>query len=179
MPQPARSSSATGSRQRASERGAGELDRRSRGGGVSGPPGGSDLPSGLRSLSVTIDTSEIASPHDFGFQLRHYVVAPEVREGEKLVEIVRLGSGRLVKIDVVSAGTVDEPRLELTVFSADPLTPSDVGEARRRVCTTPRPRRASSRQRPWPPSGRAGWDTGTATSRESLRPSRGGSTWSG
>lgn len=84
-------------------------------------------------MSVTIDTSEIASPHDFGFQLRHYVVAPEVREGEKLVEIVRLGSGRLVKIDVVSAGTVDEPRLELTVFSADPLTPSDVGEARRLV----------------------------------------------
>ena len=100
---------------------------------MSGLPGGTDLPSGLRSLSVTIDTSEIASPHDFGFQLRHYVVAPEAREGEKLVEIVRLGSGGLVKIDIVSAGTVDEPKHELTVFSADPLTPSDVGEARRLV----------------------------------------------
>ena len=54
---------------------------------MSGPPGGSDLPSGLRSLSVTIDTSEIASPHDFGFQLRQYVVAPEVREGEKPLDV--------------------------------------------------------------------------------------------
>jgi hypothetical protein len=45
---------------------------------------------------LTIGPSEIASPYDFGFQLRHYVVAPEAREGRKLVEIVRLGSGKLL-----------------------------------------------------------------------------------
>jgi hypothetical protein len=39
---------------------------------------------------LTINPSDIAPPHDFGHQLRHYVVAPELREGQKLVEIVRL-----------------------------------------------------------------------------------------
>jgi 3-methyladenine DNA glycosylase/8-oxoguanine DNA glycosylase len=82
---------------------------------------------------LTIDPSEIAPPHDFGFQLRHYVVAPEARDGRTLVEIVRLASGRLVKIDIRSRGTVQEPRLELRLSSARALSPSEVREARRLV----------------------------------------------
>jgi N-glycosylase/DNA lyase len=82
---------------------------------------------------VAVDRSEITAPHDFGFQLRHYVVAPEVREGSTLVEIARLASGDLVKIDIRSLGTVEEPRLELTLFSAERLSPSKVKEARRLV----------------------------------------------
>jgi N-glycosylase/DNA lyase len=82
---------------------------------------------------LTIDPSEIAPPHDFGFQLRHYVVAPEAREGRKLVEILRLGSGRLVKIDIGSLGILEEPRLELALSSAQALSPAEVGEARRLV----------------------------------------------
>jgi 3-methyladenine DNA glycosylase/8-oxoguanine DNA glycosylase len=87
----------------------------------------------LFSTQVITGGTEIAAPHDFGFQLRHYVIAPEVREGHKLVEIVRLSSGGLVKVDVVSRGTVDAPRLELTVFSGEPLAPVQVDEVRQRV----------------------------------------------
>jgi N-glycosylase/DNA lyase len=82
---------------------------------------------------LAIDPSKIAAPHDFGFQLRHYVVAPEARDGQELVEIVRLGSGKLVKIDVRSLGTVQQPRLELTLSSDHALSPPEREEARRLV----------------------------------------------
>ncbi len=85
------------------------------------------------STQITIGPADIAAPHDFGFQLRHYVVAPEVREGQKLVEIVRLASGDLVKIDVLSLGTAEEPRLELRLFSGARLSPSQIKEAGRLV----------------------------------------------
>jgi 3-methyladenine DNA glycosylase/8-oxoguanine DNA glycosylase len=87
----------------------------------------------LFSTQVTTGGAEIAAPHDFGFQLRHYVIAPEVREAQKLIEIVRLSSGDLVKVDVVSRGTVDAPRLELTISSGEPLPPVQVEEVRERV----------------------------------------------
>jgi 3-methyladenine DNA glycosylase/8-oxoguanine DNA glycosylase len=90
---------------------------------------------GLCSTQVVIDTSDISAPHDFSFQLSHYVIAPEVREGEKLVQIVRLSSGDLVKVDVVSRGTVEAPRLELTIFSREPLARTEVDEARERVAS--------------------------------------------
>jgi N-glycosylase/DNA lyase len=60
-------------------------------------------------------------------------VVPEVREGRQLVEIVRVGSGKLVKIDIGSSGTLEEPQLELTLDSADALSRTDVAEARRLV----------------------------------------------
>jgi DNA-3-methyladenine glycosylase II len=82
---------------------------------------------------LTIDSSDIAAPYDFGFQLRHYVVHPEVRDGQQLVAIVRLTSGQLVKIDIRSLGTLDEPQLELNLYSAEPITPPEVAEARRLV----------------------------------------------
>jgi 3-methyladenine DNA glycosylase/8-oxoguanine DNA glycosylase len=87
----------------------------------------------LFSTRVVIGGAEIAAPHDFGFQLRHYVIASEVREGQKLVEIVRLSSGRVVKVDVVSQGTVEVPRLELTIFAAEPLSPVQVDEVSEQV----------------------------------------------
>lgn len=63
------------------------------------------------------------------------MIAPEVREGEKLVQIVRLSSGALVKVDVASRGTVDTPRLELTIFSDEPLAPAQDDEVRERVAS--------------------------------------------
>jgi hypothetical protein len=54
---------------------------------------------------VTIGHADIAAPYDLGFELRHYVLAPELREAEKLVEIVRLASGGLAKVDVASSAT--------------------------------------------------------------------------
>lgn len=83
---------------------------------------------------VTIDGASIVAPDDFNFQLRHYVVAPEVREGDKLVEIVRLRSGRLVKVDVTSGGTVSAPSVRLAIISRDQDLPTkEIDEARQRV----------------------------------------------
>ena len=82
---------------------------------------------------LTIGPSEIAPPYDFGFQLRHYVVAPAARDGRQLVEIVRLGSGKLVKIDIRSLGALEEPQLELTLSSGHVLSRTELGEARRLV----------------------------------------------
>ena len=48
---------------------------------------------GLFSAQVTTGGAEIAAPYDFGFQLRHYVIAPEVREGQKLVDHRKLPDG--------------------------------------------------------------------------------------
>ena len=47
-----------------------------------------------------------------GFQLRHYVLAPEPREAEKLVQIVRLASGGLAEVDVESRGTSAAPCID-------------------------------------------------------------------
>jgi 3-methyladenine DNA glycosylase/8-oxoguanine DNA glycosylase len=82
---------------------------------------------------LTIDSSDIAPPFDFGFQLRHYVVHPEVRDGQQLVEIARLTSDKLVKIDIGSLGTVERPQLELSLSSAQPISPAEVAEARQLV----------------------------------------------
>jgi N-glycosylase/DNA lyase len=60
-------------------------------------------------------------------------VAPEAREDRHLVEIVRVGSGKLVKIDIRSVGTLVEPELELRLSSPEALSPSEVAEARRLV----------------------------------------------
>lgn len=85
------------------------------------------------SAQITIGEPEIAAPHDFGFQLRHYVIAPEVRQNETLVEIVRLSSGDLVKVDIESRGTVDAPQIELTIAHGEPLSSAQVDEIRERV----------------------------------------------
>ena len=82
---------------------------------------------------LTIDSSDIAPPFDFGFQLRHYVVHPKVRDGQQLVEIARLTSDKLVKIDIGSLGTVERPQLELSLSSAQPISPAEVAEARQLV----------------------------------------------
>jgi N-glycosylase/DNA lyase len=92
-----------------------------------------DRPGRLFRASFSFEPSDIAAPHDFGFQLRHYVVAPEVREAEKLVQIVRLESSSLVKIDVVSAGTAEEPRLSVTLHSQERVSPAVIEDARGRV----------------------------------------------
>lgn len=82
---------------------------------------------------LTIDSSDIAPPYDFDFQLRHYLVHPETQDGQQLVAIVRLASGKLVKIDIRSLGTLQEPQLELSFSSAQLIPPAEVAEARRLV----------------------------------------------
>lgn len=62
-------------------------------------------------VRTTIDWAEIAPPHDFGFQLRHYVTAPEVRTDRRSSTSCAAPSGILVKVQVRSSGTVERPRL--------------------------------------------------------------------
>lgn len=80
---------------------------------------------------LRVDASEIAAPYDFGWQLRHYVVPPEVREGPTLVDIVRTRSGALIKLDVVSCGSVTHPCLELALTSSSVLGDSELDDVRR------------------------------------------------
>ena len=77
---------------------------------------------------IMIESRDIVAPYDFGFQLRHYVVAPETREGESLVEIMRLSTGDLVKVEVESRGTVEEPAVHLTVSATTALSPALIEE---------------------------------------------------
>lgn len=86
-----------------------------------------------QTATLWMDATEIAPPHDFAFQLRHYVVAPEVREGPKLVQILRLASGALVMAEVTSHGTVETPKLQIVLSPTDPLSASEVEEARRLI----------------------------------------------
>ena len=83
--------------------------------------------------SIRTGATEIAPPHDFSFQLRHYVMAPEVREGEALVQVVRLANGTLVRAEVTSHGTAEAPSLEIALSSKGALSASEVDEARRLV----------------------------------------------
>ena len=87
----------------------------------------------VHQAEVVLDDSVIVAPYDFRFQLRHYVVAPESREGERLIEIVRLSTERLVRVEIASRGTVAAPRLHLDVASHGPLAPGDLEETRELV----------------------------------------------
>ena len=87
----------------------------------------------LHTTSTVIDSSEIRAPHDFGFQLRHYVVSPELRDGDRLVEIVQTASGSAVKVDVTSSGSVERPCLDLAIHAHEPLAASEVDEIRSMV----------------------------------------------
>lgn len=80
-----------------------------------------------------IGEPDVVAPHSFDFQLRHYVIAPEVREGDTLVEIFRLASDRLVKVEVTARGSVEHPVLQLVVACVDPISASDLTEIRDRI----------------------------------------------
>jgi N-glycosylase/DNA lyase len=82
------------------------------------------------SAHATIDRADIAPPHDFGFQLRHYVIAPEVRESDKLIEVFRTAAADLVKVEVSSCGCVQQPCLDLRLQAHRPLSPADVSHVR-------------------------------------------------
>lgn len=94
---------------------------------------GADAAGDLFRVELSLGVPDIVKPHDFSFQLRHYVVAPEVRDGSTLVEIIRLRSGSLVKVEVRSAGSVEEPRIEVAIVAPEPISSSAVDEVRAQV----------------------------------------------
>jgi 3-methyladenine DNA glycosylase/8-oxoguanine DNA glycosylase len=82
---------------------------------------------------MELGKAHVAAPHSFEFDLAHYVIAPEVREDDTLVQVFRLRSGPLVKVDVSSRGSTDAPVLELRVACAEPLSGDELAEVRERV----------------------------------------------
>lgn len=80
-----------------------------------------------------ITVPDICPPHNLAFGLSHYILPPESREKDCLVQIIRLTSGRILKVDVVLKGTVEHPSLELTIWSREPLTSDEIREAKEAV----------------------------------------------
>ncbi len=83
--------------------------------------------------TIEFGRSHISAPHDFQFQLDHYVLAPESRDRDSLVQVFHLTSGATVRSVVRSFGTVDEPRLAATLQSARELTRGEIDEAREKI----------------------------------------------
>ncbi len=83
--------------------------------------------------NLCISEEEIVSPHDFSFQLHHYVIYPEIREGDSLVEIVHLQDGPIVKVEICSKGTVDHPALDLIIKAERPLYPEMIEEIKTNI----------------------------------------------
>jgi len=83
--------------------------------------------------TLIISKPDITPPHDFNFQFNHYVLAPEMREGDCLVEIIRLATGRVVKVNVASKGTTQHPRLKLTISSPNSLSNVELDEVIEKV----------------------------------------------
>jgi N-glycosylase/DNA lyase len=83
----------------------------------------------------TIKTSpaEVTSPHNFEFQRTHYVFYPELTEGNLWVRILELKSGRIVKVEVGSTGTIEQPSFVLTLKSDQRLSEDDIKEAKETI----------------------------------------------
>ncbi len=75
---------------------------------------------------IRLTEANIVPPYNFDFHLHHYVLPPERREEDCLIEVVRLSSGQLTKVDVISKGTTEHPLLELTIWSTSHLTNYEV-----------------------------------------------------
>lgn len=78
---------------------------------------------------IKISSSEIEAPHNFEFQFTHYVFYPEIREGNKWCRILKLRSGKIVKGELESTGTVEKPSAILTIKAGKSLSNSEVKEA--------------------------------------------------
>ena len=75
---------------------------------------------------LTIGPSEIAPPYDFGFQLRHYVLAPEARDGRQLVGAEDTAKARIHASDE----SVDPAEIEALIL-AQVFLVQDLAERRR------------------------------------------------
>jgi hypothetical protein len=87
----------------------------------------------LFATQLILRQPDIVAPYDFTFLLRHYGIAPELREAQKLVEVVRLATGQLVKVNVQSDGTADAPLIDVGISSPGRLSPVNLDEVRARL----------------------------------------------
>jgi len=83
--------------------------------------------------TITIPSSEIKAPFNLKFHLEHYVTYPWLVEDEKLVRILLLKSGRVVKVETVLEGSEKKPRLKLTVLAKQKLSRADLQEVKETI----------------------------------------------
>ena len=77
-------------------------------------------------IQRSLSEPDIVPPHDFEFQLHHYVLPPERSRGQRLIEPLSLGDGVAAVAEVQSAGSTRRPRLEVTIRSPVPLSDAQV-----------------------------------------------------
>jgi len=79
--------------------------------------------------TIQLGKPTIVPPYNFEYQLNHYVIYPETRVGDRLVEVFRLNSGELLRVQIASRGSIDEPSLELMIEARRSLSRTEVDEA--------------------------------------------------
>jgi 3-methyladenine DNA glycosylase/8-oxoguanine DNA glycosylase len=82
-------------------------------------------------MIVCIPPSEIIAPYNFDYALKHYNIYPWGCENTTLTRILRLQSGISLKVEIQSIGTIEKPKLVLTLKSEHPLTNQNAEEVKR------------------------------------------------
>lgn len=82
---------------------------------------------------LKVSSSQVVAPHNFEFQRTHYVFYPELTEGSLWVRILELKSGKIVKVEVKSTGTTEQPSFILTFKSTQKLSELEVQEAKETI----------------------------------------------
>jgi len=75
--------------------------------------------------TITIPSPEIKAPFNLRFHLEHYVTYPWLVEKGKLIRILLLKSGKVVKVEIELEGTEEKPRLKLIILSNQKLSRDD------------------------------------------------------
>jgi len=74
--------------------------------------------------------TDIVPPYDFEPALTQYNIYPWIQEDGKLVRVLRLRSGGIVKAEIRSRGTRQQPELQVDIKSDHPLTEAEIEEVK-------------------------------------------------
>ena len=78
--------------------------------------------------TIFIRSSEVEAPYNFKFHLEHYVIYPWLVENGNLVRILRLKSGKVVRVEILFTGTINKPSFKFIVTSPKKLTKGEIKE---------------------------------------------------
>lgn len=81
----------------------------------------------MNRTNIIVKSSEVEAPYNFKFHLKHYVVYPWLVENGNLVRILKLKSGKIVKVEILFTGIINKPSFKFIVTSLRKL---NKGEAR-------------------------------------------------
>lgn len=78
--------------------------------------------------NLFVRSSEVEAPYNFKFHLEHYVVYPWLVENGNLVRILRLESGKVVRVEILFTGIVNKPSFRFIVTSFRKLSRDEARE---------------------------------------------------